>query len=276
MIMKKKIWTFLAICFGISYAAAALFHFLGGSYDSPWGMLFASCYMLVPMVSVILTQLICKERVFSGCGISFKVDKWWFVAWLVMPVFCLLAMFASALIPGVELTTEGELLQQSLEKMPVGPWGVLGITVVSGLVAGATVNAVFAFGEEVAWRGFLHGCLADCSLLKKSLIIGFIWGIWHAPLILMGHNYPDHPVAGVGMMVLFCMLLTPVFIRFKEKSGSVMVAAIAHGTINACAGVSLVYLAGYNDLLCGPAGLAGLVVLLLSDIIVFAMKKPKR
>ena len=45
------------------------------------------------------------------------------------------------------------------------------------------------------------------GFLKTSVLTGFIWGVWHAPIILQGHNYPQHPVAGVtglaGFITLF-------------------------------------------------------------------------
>jgi len=68
----------------------------------------------IVFVSVLLTQLIFKEKLFSGVGISFKLNKWWLVAWLIMPFFCPAALFASALLPEVSITTESDFLQQSL------------------------------------------------------------------------------------------------------------------------------------------------------------------
>ena len=136
------------------------------------------------------------------------------------------------------------------------------------MVAGLTINAVFAFCEEVAWRGYLLDALKDMGFWKKALLIGFIWGLWHAPVILMGHNYPEHPVGGVFMMILFCMALAPVFQYFAEKGKSVVPVAIAHGTMNATAGLATVYLTANNDLLCGSCGLIGIIVLILADCLI--------
>ena len=58
----------------------------------------------------------------------------------------------------------------------------------SGLIAGVTINAVAAFGEEYGWRNYLVGALRDVKFPKAALFIGVVWGIWHFPLILMGHN----------------------------------------------------------------------------------------
>jgi membrane protease YdiL (CAAX protease family) len=131
------------------------------------------------------------------------------------------------------------------------------------------LNAVFAFGEEIAWRGFLVKEFEGKKFLTVSAIIGVIWGLWHFPLILNGHNYPDHPVAGVFMMVLMCMAITPMFLYFRQKGGSVIVPAIMHGTFNAVIGISNMFVSPQNDLLVGGPGLAGLIVLIAVDVMLF-------
>ena len=276
--MKKELVVFLSVCFGLSIASALAFRLLGGQYASVIGSLFASGYMLIPIISVIITQLILKEKVLSNIGFNFKLNKWWFIAWLGMPVFTVGALLLSAIMPGTELSGETPIMLQQMEALKaqglaLGPWGIFLITLMSAYAAGLTINAVFAFGEEAAWRGYLIHVLDDMGFWNRSLLIGFIWGIWHAPIILMGHNYPQHPVAGVFMMIAFCIMLTPIMNFFREKSGSAVVAAIAHGVINATAGVSLMYLTTQNDLLYGATGLAGFLVLIVLDLCILAYQK---
>ena len=279
---KKKILIFLAFCFGISWLSAGVFHWSGAEYTSIWGFLFASVYMFFPLVSVLLTQLVTGEKPFSGIGLSFRLNKWWWLGWLVIfPVLILLTLPVSALFPGVSMSTGTEMMEQTVDSLQaqglfLGPWGVGVITLLSGFVAGFTINAFFAFGEESAWRGFLHRLLKGQGFWKECLIIGSIWGIWHAPLILMGHNYPEHPVAGVFMMVAFCLLVTPLMVFIREKSGSVIMAAVAHGTINAVAGLPIIYLTGYNELLSGFTGLAGFIILAAADLALLLLGKDKK
>lgn len=275
---KKKFLIFLAFCFGISWVSAGIFYLCGTDYQSVWGFLFATVYMFFPLVSVLLTQLVTGEKPFSDIGISFRLNKWWWLGWLVIiPLPILLSLPVSALFPGVSIGTDTDSLKATMDAMQaqgmsLGPWGVGIITLLSGYVAGLTINALFAFGEESAWRGFLHRLLKGKGFWKECLIIGVIWGIWHAPLILMGHNYPEHPVAGAFMMVAFCVLATPLMVLIREKSGSVIMAAIAHGTINALGGLPIVYLIGYKELLSGITGLAGFIVLAVADIVILLLK----
>ena len=68
------------------------------------------------------------------------------------------------------------------------------------------------------------------------------------------------------MMIAVCLSMTPALMYFRMKSGSVIVAAIMHGTINATAGITLFVITPENDLLYGAAGLAGIIAFLLFDI----------
>ena len=279
----KKLIVFLLFAFVPMVIVGLVMHFSGATAaeaaDATNGVtltaiknfVLSAGAMLIPLLAVIFTQLIFKEPVFKGLGISFRFNRWWWIGWLLMPVIALATLGVTLLMPGAKWTPDGEAVQQALQSLPqgAGVWGVIGISLLSGLFAGITVNALFAFGEEIAWRGFLVKEFQGKKFLCAALWIGVIWGFWHAPLILNGHNYPQHPVAGVFMMVVECLLLTVLLMYFRKKSGSVIVAAIMHGTINAVAGVTNMVVTPANDLLYGAAGLAGMIVLLVVDVCLY-------
>ncbi len=274
---SNKTAVFLVLTFGISFSAAGLFYLFGGQLNSTGGLILATSYMFIPMVSVLVVEkIIHREDIQKKLFISFNVNIWFLVAWLIAPVIVFGSVAISLLYPGVsyspgmegmfdrykEILTPEELEQMriSIEIMPFHP--VL-MTLVSGLIAGLTINAVAGFGEELGWRGFLVRQFRDISFMKASLLTGIAWGFWHAPLILMGHNYPQYPVAGVFMMVLFCVLLSPLFLYITIKSGSVIAASVMHGTLNGTAGISLMLLKGGNDLTTGVTGLAGALSIII-------------
>lgn len=227
--------------------------------------------MFTPLFSVIITQLIFKELVLKGLDISFNVNRWWIVGWLLIPVIAFATIWATLLMPGAEWCADNEMLQMALKSMPdeFGIWEFVVISIAGGLLTGVTVNALFAFGEEIAWRGFLLKLFRGKRFLSVAFWVGLIWGVWHAPIILNGHNYPQHPIAGVFMMILLCMLLTPMLIYFRMKSDSVVVSAIMHGTYNAVVGISMIVVSSSNDLLYGGCGLAGMIVLLLVNVCIY-------
>lgn len=91
---------------------------------------------------------------------------------------------------------------------------------------------VIAFGEEYGWRGYLQNELFNMGRVRGVLLLGLIWGAWHWPVILMGHNYPGYPLLGLVLMVLFCTGLAIVLSYAVLKSGSVLLAAFLHALNN--------------------------------------------
>ncbi len=283
--MKKinKTVLFLLITFIVSYSLAGIFYLLGGNYKGYAGLAIGVVYMFIPMLTVLfIEKVIYKEKITDSLPIKFKLNKWFIIAILTPYVFSILSIGISLLFPDVSFSWDMtgmyerykdtlspdkiEAMKQSAAQLPIHPFV---LSLISGLFAGITVNAIAAFGEELGWRGFLLKQFQKLSYLKASLLIGFIWGIWHAPLILQGHNYPQHPIIGVAMMIVWCILLTFIFIYITLKAKSVIAAAIIHGVLNAVAGISIMLLYGGNDLTIGITGLSGFIALSITILGLF-------
>ncbi|MFV0405588.1 MAG: type II CAAX prenyl endopeptidase Rce1 family protein [Propioniciclava sp.] len=136
------------------------------------------------------------------------------------------------------------------------PVGVLVVLVVfQGIVAGATVNAVFAFGEEYGWRGVLAEELAPLGSTRAHLIIGAIWGLWHVPLIVgLGYNFGQNWLAGIPLMVTFCIPVGFVMAWAAVRAG-IFGASVSHGVLNGTAPVTVLVLSGTSTLI-APVGIA--------------------
>lgn len=73
---------------------------------------------------------------------------------------------------------------------------------------------------------------------KPAAVIvgGILWGLWHAPLTVNGHNfgldYPGFPYVGILVMCVFCILMNGFLTMLTEKTGTVYPAALAHATNN--------------------------------------------
>ena len=77
---------------------------------------------------------------------------------------------------------------------------------------GVLINTPFTFGEEFGWRAYLLQKLLPQGTRRAIFITGVIAGIWHWPVIALGHNYgigyPGFPVPGMLVMVWFSIGLS--------------------------------------------------------------------
>jgi len=279
----KKVGLFLVLTFFVNWQMVFLYSALGGRWVTPYSLAVMVPYMFVPMlVAIFLQKVVYREGVTGPLGVSFRLNRWFLVAWLLPPIVAFATLGVSLLMPGVHYSREMagmferfrslltpeqmEQMRKQAEMFPVHP---IWLGLIQGLVGGATINAVAAFGEELGWRGFLQRELGPLGFWKSSAIIGVIWGLWHAPLILKGLNYPQHPLLGVPMMVGWCLLLSPIFAYVRLKGKSVIAAAIIHGTLNGTYGLAIMVIRGGNDLTVGLTGFAGFLVLALVNICIF-------
>lgn len=284
--MKKAIRFSIAVCL-FSWAMAAVAHWgFGMGADTPVGlMLFSTAYMFFPMLTALVLQAIDKEK-FNHTGlVNFKLKWSWLVAWLLPVVMVLLCILVNGMMSGVSLQynaeqlitqyhipeEQQEMVREQLAALPA--WLMIVMMLGSGLMAGVSINALAAFGEEYGWRNYLVGALRGVKFWKAALFIGIVWGLWHFPLILMGHNYPNEPYWGVLLMVVMCILLGVIELYFVLKSKSMIVAAIMHGTFNAVAGVVIYFTLGGNDFLNGMPGLSGFIVMMITILCIWIYDK---
>ena len=279
----KKILLFILLTFLIDWSMVYFYITLGGKVDGLGIMLLGMAYMFVPMiVTIFLQKFIFKQPVAGPMGISFKVNRWFFVAWFLPPIIAFAVMGVSLLVPGVTFTPDmsgfidslasalnPQQIEQAREQLAAMPVHPVWLVVILALISGTTTNAILGFGEELGWRGFLIKELSIMGFWKSSALIGFIWGVWHAPLILLGLNYPQNPQLGVLLMTAWTMLLAPLFSYIRIKSRSVIAASIFHGTINAVPGLAIILISGGNDLTVGITGLAGFIVFAAADILLW-------
>ena len=266
----RKVLAFLALAFGISWTGALVFALAGVDLGTLRGTaLVVVVYMWAPAVAAILVQRWHGESIRAECGLRRGRPRWVGLAWVTPVGLLALTIGIGALFPDVSFTTDyGAVLRglglpeeqveasvAVLEGLPVPPVLFL---VGQGLVAGLTINAVAALGEELGWRGLLLHELSPLGFWRLSFLTGVVWGIWHAPLIVQGHNFPEAPFAGIVVMTGWTVAASPLFTYLTVRAKSVLAATLLHGSFNAVASLSLVYLTGAGALLVGPVGIAGI------------------
>ena len=137
------------------------------------------------------------------------------------------------------------------------------ISILQVVIIGPIINIIPTMGEELGWRGYLLPKLREFFSDRMALVItGVVWGIWHLPAIVMGHNYGTnyigYPWLGILAMIIFCVVLGIIEGYATIKLKSAVPAAMIHSTVNAGAALPILLAkGGYNTLL-GPA-ITGLV-----------------
>ena len=254
----KGLMIYLVLSFGLTF----LWFFIMIPKGQTWVDLsnemqsFVGLGMIFPMIAHVLTRFITKEG-FSlygkdslMLGISFQNKKW---------IYFLLAAF----LPWF-YTELGNVIELILNPNLFDPEYYLTLEIDEKFLMLLPANAIIictiasfaALGEEGGWRGYMMPKLMKITGRKRALFLGgVIWGIWHAPLTCIGHNfgldYIGFPYLGILKMCVLCILLGVVLTFLTEKSGSIWPAAIMHAVSNGQPSILLGYMnpekAGVSD-----------------------------
>lgn len=277
----RKIVLFLLLAYAIAWTLEFGFFALGGHVNSGAFTAIALLCMFAPATAALITQKLVWKEPLRDLGLRAPRLPWLAVAWLLPLALVIVTLALSLLVPGVSLITGLDGLIANLAGMlPPGevaraqremgqtilakPGVLLLVSFAQVLIAGPSINAVAALGEELGWRGLMWNELKPLGFWRASFVIGFFWGLWHLPVIVNGYNYPGHPVAGPIMMTLMTILLSPLIGYVRLRAESVFAAAVFHGTFNAAATLVL-FLAGGDVLVTGITGAIGMATLLLAN-----------
>jgi len=289
---RRRIVIFLVFAFGIAWAVALVVYLTGGLFESPIivpalnlrlaQVLLATGVMWAPALAHILTRVITHER-WAGVGLRPHLRQgwpYWLAAWFLPGILTIVGMAAFfALFPAYLDRSLGTLTGMLPPGLAMDPWILaVGMALQATLIS-PLVNTFFTFGEEFGWRGYLQPKLMPLGGRRATLLVGVIWGIWHAPIIAMGHNYchsyPGAPWAGMLMMVWVTVLFAALLGWVTLRGGSVWPAAIGHAAINGIAGLGAILVRGQPNPLLGPlpVGIVGSVGYALLAVIVFLSPK---
>jgi hypothetical protein len=148
----------------------------------------------------------------------------------------------------------------TLSGTPIGRDTVLQVMLPLSIVLGPLINFAFGMGEELGWRGFLLPRLMPLGKPAAYLLLGLLWGLWHAPLIWAGLNYPGQTVEGILMMCLICLAFGAFLNEMTLHYRSSILAGFLHGAANAQGyGIWTWMFPDTHPLLGGAMGLTGVL-----------------
>ena len=182
----------------------------------------------VGLVVAVVVRLIAGSREANRTGLAFGKPKYWLIFGLGFALYYMLQVglnYAFGLGHPVDVSPLASQMGVPAETFVI-------LAAVQGALLGPFMGLLIAFGEEYGWRGYLQGELVKLGRARGVLIVGLIWGLWHAPVIAMGHNYPGYPVLGPILMVAMTVLLAYALGYAVLKTGSVWLAAFLHAVNN--------------------------------------------
>ncbi|MCR4929348.1 MAG: CPBP family intramembrane metalloprotease [Lachnospiraceae bacterium] len=285
----KRLLIYLGLCFGMTW----IWFFAVNPKFTHWNDLsrymasFISLGMLFPVISHVLTRLITKEgfkmygKDSAMFGISFKDRKWiYFLLAILLP--CLITELGNlfAILFCRQMFDPGYPKELDVD------YRIFFLQPLAAIFTGV-VGSFAAFGEEGGWRAYMMPKLLKLFGGKKALpliIGGIIWGLWHAPLTCIGHNfgtdYPGFPFLGILVMCAFCILMGVILTFLTELSGSVWPAAIMHAVTNAHPSVLIGFMndTGVDPLKALCVNWGGTMIALIAVVIVciFIWRKNKK
>ena len=251
----KRISIFLAITFILTWAYefGVVYPISSGALVGvpPVAAQFATgAAMFFPALGVLITRLVTREG-FKNSLIKprgFKKSLPWFaVAWFGPALLAVIgaAVYFLAFPQDFDPSMSTIVTMQQQAAAAAGAGDVSADQVRAMLLAqlpfavliAPALNIFTTFGEEWGWRGYLVPKMATHTRIVPTLLVtGVIWGLWHAPLTIIGHNYgvgyPGWPFVGIAAMCVFCIVLGIFLTYVTVRTGSCLAAAVGHGAIN--------------------------------------------
>ena len=285
MANNMKVGIFLAVTFAFSWLIALAIH-LGGGLAGLGSL--ATFILLTYMAGPMIGALVCvfafeKGRRLDALGL--KNPKWRAMplAWLAAVALMLGALLITILVPGYGLgdpiaankaiiaDLPETMLSEAEREMSLATLDRPGMAWIIGgasLFLGPAINTVLTLTEELGWRGYLWDQLKSRGFWPTSLMTGLLWGVWHMPIIWLGHNYPDAPILGSFAFIGLCVLMSPLYSWIRIKTDSVWGAGLLHGTTNATAGYFILWQTPITMPWTGFVGIGGYIAATLSLIVI--------
>ncbi|MDL9980720.1 CPBP family intramembrane glutamic endopeptidase [Microbacterium sp. ASV49] len=281
---------FFAIACGLAWLVVSPLWLSGRGLATPGALVLLIAMMYTPTIAVLIVMFTFKapasDRLRSLGMWPLRPAKqvvWMMVVGLLAPfVIYGVAVAIAGSVGLVRLDLLGfsgmaENLKAAAAAVPAGkalpPVGLLVVLELVALPFGAIFNGLATFGEELGWRGWLVPALRPLGTWPALVISGAIWGFWHTPIILLGYDFGRRDVGGVLLMIGACIAWGVLFGWMRLRSASLWPSVLAHGMLNASAGLLLLFRAAgapIDQMIVGPLGFVTWGVLAVVVIVLAA------
>ncbi len=252
----RGIVVYLAITFGMAWLLWEIMLRLGGFAGTSLSQIAILPGAFAPAIAAIVVRKWVTGEGFSDAGMRPRLRQNWkyyliglFLPFVVTSIIIGLAIITGAGKPNFDLQNIVATLAPGAEINPSAV-SFLWILLPMQLTWSALLTAPLLWGEEFGWRGYLQPRLFPGRPLMAAVVTGIIWGVWHYPLNLRGYNYPEHPLLGLLIFPVSCILISIIFGWLMARSTSIWTVCLAHSATNAIGGsLTLLLFFGRADFL---------------------------
>lgn len=179
-------------------------------------------FILSPLLMVLIVRFLLGDG-WQDAGLRPHVKRswgWYLFALLLYPLLFPTVIAINALLGFTTITL---------------PMSQLLPLLLTGIAIQFVPRLFFALSEEWGWRGYLEPRLAALGIpdLRRHVLVGVLWGIWHFPLIL-STDYTSVPLLiFLPAFVIGTIFLAIIFGQMRKHSDSVWPPVLMHGMGNA-------------------------------------------
>lgn len=206
----------------IFYSGAMLLSIGGGIILASGQEAGALLFILSPLLMVLIVRFLLGDG-WKDAGLHPNIKKhgrWYLFALVFYPVVFPAVIAINLLLGSASLTlTVSEFFPLLL----------------AGFATQFVPRMFFSLSEEWGWRGYLEPQLAQLGIpaIKRHILVGVLWGIWHFPLIL-STDYTSVPLLiFLPLFMIAILFLAFILGQMRASSGSVWPAVLMHGMGNA-------------------------------------------
>ena len=243
----KAICLFYAVAFALGVATVSPLWRSGQGLLFPNARFYLAIMLFAPALGVLAVRLVFPNSVkpivqSTGLGLGRRsgVLGYWLFSWFGLTLIGLATPFVSALFGLLRLDLQNysgyrELLIARLAGPILERYSIQTVVLfqLASLLVAPLLNMIFTFGQEWGWRGFLLPKLLPLGQWQALILTGALWGLWYAPIVLLGYDYPFHPKLGLLLMTIFCVVFGILLGWVRLATDSVWPAVFAHGAFNA-------------------------------------------
>jgi len=269
----RGVRVYLALAFSLAWTVEVTALARGVRFTSltPKTTALLASVMFAPAIAAFIVRRFITREGFATAGLRRGPWRPYLVVWIGVPLL-IAGICALTLLFGLgRFDPTLEQLFARIREMAHGqpipalpsPPVFAAILLAQALTLGVLVASVFTFGEEFGWTGYLLVQLLPLGRWRAALIYGALWGLWHAPVIAGGYNYPGYPVIGAAMMCCLTIAFALTQTALRLRSDSVLLTSFFHASINTQGlGILSMLVAGVSPVFGGVTGVVGIVTFL--------------